>query len=357
MAAFHRLIKVKILTKCKPDQDGVGWMGYFPEGEKLRWAGCEFTFDRYCRDYDWLVVYDDLPSVSGERATLWEEPLACAVNNTLLIVSEPSSVKTYGRAFTRQFHWVLSTQESWALAHPRVIRRQPGLTWFYTTDYSRGLIDRLRGTAPINKTSFFSTVCSAKRHGHTLHRKRYDFVQGLKRVLPDLEVFGRGVRPIMDKREALDPFRYHLAIENHVSPHHWTEKLADAFLGACLPIYYGCAEIAQYFPEESFIALPALSDPLALADIALAAERDRLWEKRLPFILEARRRVLDQYGPIAQMAELIMARHQLQSHPATVVNSSAHIASRHSLRRRSCWSGMAFGLEKTLVQLRVRLAS
>ncbi|MEZ6050382.1 MAG: hypothetical protein R3C02_03185 [Planctomycetaceae bacterium] len=42
-------------------------------------------------------------------------------------------------------------------------------------------------------------------------------------------------------------YRYHVAVENHIAEHHWTEKLADAFLGATLPFYFGCPNASDYF--------------------------------------------------------------------------------------------------------------
>ena len=340
-----RPIRVKLLGKWKPDGDGAGWGNYFPAATGRRWGPCEFTFDRHDRTYDWLVVYDDLPSLAGEHHTLWTEELACPPENTLLILTEPSSVKTYGSAYARQFHWVLGTQEPWALHHPRVIRRQPGLIWFYAYGRPRGHIDALRARVPLDKISFASTVCSSKREGHTLHSRRYDFVQALKRELPELEVYGHGVRPVVEKADALDPFRYHLAIENHLAPHHWTEKLSDAFLGCCMPVYFGCAEAESYFPEGSFLRLPSLDDPAALAETLRRAERDRLWEKSVPAILEARRLVLERYGPVAQLCELIAERHDFSS-PAPAPGARA-ILSRHRLRKRDWWGGLAFALEKT----------
>ena len=78
------------------------------------WAeanGLEFIFGPDARNYDWLVVYDDLPRFIG----MTEEPLACPPENTLLITSEPSGVKVYGRSFVRQFGHVLTSQEPIAL--------------------------------------------------------------------------------------------------------------------------------------------------------------------------------------------------------------------------------------------------
>jgi hypothetical protein len=67
-AAAPRL-RVKLLGKSKPGEDGAGWLSRF-RGNQPVWGNCEFVFDRPCLDYDWLVVYNDMPSVRGERHTL-----------------------------------------------------------------------------------------------------------------------------------------------------------------------------------------------------------------------------------------------------------------------------------------------
>ena len=92
---------------------------------------CHFLFDPNERDYDWLVVYNDLPASQQERFSERQEVLACHPNNTLLVTREPASSKTYGRGFTAQFGHVLTSQEPWALPHPHRIYSQPALHWFY----------------------------------------------------------------------------------------------------------------------------------------------------------------------------------------------------------------------------------
>jgi len=49
---------------------------------------------------------------------------------------------------------------------------------------------------------------------HTVHAKRYEFVMALRDRMPELSVYGRGINPIDEKSEAMDDYRYHLAIEN-----------------------------------------------------------------------------------------------------------------------------------------------
>lgn len=346
-AAESPRLRIKFLGKYKPGADGAGWLKCFPN-KNPSWGNCDFIFDRDCRDYDWLVVYDDLPSLAGERHPLWVEELACPPEHTLLITVEPSSIKTYGRHYLRQFRWILSTQEPWATGpHRGRIMEQPALIWFYADSSPRGDYNTLLEHVPLVKTKDLSTVCSSKRQGHTLHRARYDFTQALKRRLPFMDIYGHGVRPLDDKADALDPYRYHLAIENHVAPHHWTEKLADPFIGACMPIYYGCPNAEDYFPPESFLRID-INDVDGAAETIRQAMRDKLWEKRLPAILESRRRVLQQYGTIPTVVRLVNERHNPASpKPQT----TSRILSRRRLRRRLV-PGLMQLLEKVYVRSR-----
>ena len=56
--------------------------------------------------------------------------------------------------------------------------------------------------------------------------------------MPELDIFGRGIRPINDKSEALNKYKYHIVVENfRTSP--LDRKLSDAFLAECLPFYAG----------------------------------------------------------------------------------------------------------------------
>ena len=87
------LIQVKLMLKSACGKETDNLARRFP-GRLPVWGRCEFILDYDARDYDWLVVYDDLPPVGGERFTLWDETLACPRTHTLLITAEPSTIKT-----------------------------------------------------------------------------------------------------------------------------------------------------------------------------------------------------------------------------------------------------------------------
>lgn len=271
------------------------------------WGECEFIFDPHCTLYDWFVVYHDMPNFMECGKVMYYEELKCPHKNTIHINYEPSSITTYGTTYLRQFGYLVSTQEEKYLDHPNIIHWQAGMPWFYGRSGSMNKFvpyDDLINASITTKSECFSTVCSAKKQMHTLHKARLKFTQNLKCEMPELEIFGRGHKEIEDKAEALDRYKYHLVIENHKAPNHWTEKLSDAYLGFCLPFYHGCPNVAEYFPEQSFISINIYKADEA-KKIIMDSIASNEYKNRLNSIEEARNRVLIKHNLFAYLSRLI----------------------------------------------------
>ncbi len=301
-------VLVKCMARGLRSQLPMNFLRQFPGGDPV-WGDCRFVFDPDARSYDWLVVYEDLPRQNErERYSQCVESLACPRDRTILLTTEPSMVKTYGSDFLAQFGIVITYQEPWAISHPNLIFSHAGEHWFYGLSRTRALsYDELKRALPPDKPKLISTVCSSKRQRHTLHAARYAFTQQLAQALPEMEVFGHGVRDMDDKAEALDPYRYHVTVENQICPHYWSEKLADAFLGFTLPFYCGCPNVSEYFSPESYIPIDIGDFDGALATIREALATNQ-YEKRLPAIVEARRQVLDEHNLFALLHRIIRDR-------------------------------------------------
>lgn len=337
---------VKFLSRLDPRE----WSRYFP-AEDGHWKDCHFLFDRDARDYDWLVVYDDVPPTRGQSRDSAREILACPTENTMLVTTEPASIKTYGRGFAAQFGHVLTSQPPWALPHRQRHYQQAANHCFFGSapEHWMTRAEFLRGPALEDKTRDISVVYSPKRQWHTLHAQRFEFIEAMRHRLPEMAVFGRGATPMADKAEALVPFRYHLAVENYIGPHHITEKLTDAFLGRCLPFYAGAPNATAYFPEGSFIPID-IRDPDAAAQRIRAAIRDDEWRKRLPAIEEARRRVLEEHHLFAVVCRIIAAA--LPSAATPPQEAGEAVLGRHAWRRQHRIGGALHMLEKFYVRSR-----
>jgi len=248
-----------------------------------------------CRDYDWLVIIDDIPKILKGK----KEKLACPISNTIFVNSEPSSVSFYGRGFVKQFGHVITNHNSKILPHKNAIRSQTGNVWYYGKRYNDIL------NTNIKKTKLISTICSAKQQGHTNHKKRFEFTKILQESIPELDRFGKGIKWIDHKYDAIDKYKFHVAVENHIENHVWTEKLADTFLGLAVPIYYGCPNISDYFPEESIIVIDINNFEESINKIKEIIYTPGEYERRLDAVKESRRRVMEEYNLVAMVSKLI----------------------------------------------------
>lgn len=340
-------IKVKFLARGAIRQFNKKRYSRQLPGKGSQWGSCRFIFDNDATDYDWLVVYHDLPREPG---SLCIEKLSCPREKTILVTTEPSSITVYGSDYLQQYGLIITSQEPWAIKHPNIVFTQPGLIWFYGVPTAGGkyiTYDELQSMPLPDKRKIISTVCSSRQGRLTLHYKRFHFTQRLKDFIPELEVFGHGVNPMNDKAEVLDPYQYHITIENHVYPNHMTEKLPDSFLGYTLPFYHGCPNAADYFPPESFIPID-FSDFDRTVAIIKSTIANNEYPDRLPYIKEARRRVLDDYNLFALLAKEITERDK------TIADDkpSGLIMCRHTMKIRRPISGLRREFEKVFTKMK-----
>ena len=109
----------------------------------------------------------------------------------------------------------------------------------------------------------------------------------------------------------------------------WTEKLADCFLCWSIPIYFGCTNLENYFPPQSFIQIDLDAPERALAIIKKEA-RPENWKRRLPALDEARRLVLTRYQLFPFLAEQIGKAGPLTDITRTKVTIPAYRRSLHA---------------------------
>ena len=341
-------IKVKFMHRgLGRGRSHATFLRQFP-GNYPQWGECLFDLDVDCRDYDWLVVYQDLPR--GD-SFFTEEKLPR--EKTMLITGEPSTITVFGTDYLRQFGCILTFQEPWAMRHPKVIFHHPGLMWYYGLPADGGepiTWDRLAANRYPAKTRTISTVCSQRTGNTTLHSSRVHFTWRLKDELPELDIFGHGVNPMNDKAEALDAYMFHIAVENHVYDHHLTEKLPDAILGYTLPFYHGAPNAADYFPKESFIPID-INDYQRARDIIKSHLTVNEYRDRLPYIIEARRRVLEEQNLFAILSRKI----QEQDRGIEKATMGCVIRNRSTMRIKSPLAGIRSLAEKASVKAYHRL--
>jgi hypothetical protein len=134
------------------------------------------------------------------------------------------------------------------------------------------------------------------------HPARFEFAAGLKARLPFLHWYGNGHNPLAEKWDGLAPYRYSIAIENHVAPNVITEKLTDGFATLTHVLYLGAPNAADYFEPHAFTPIPADVDQAA----RVIAERINTTPAQWPLV-NARTQALITNNPFKRLADIARA--------------------------------------------------
>lgn len=249
--------------------------------------------------WDLVVVYEDIDES-------W--PVKHKENGLCFISGEPPMVKVYSENFLSQFNHVISAHSR--INHSNNILVQQSLPWYYGYDFVNDAInytfeDLVKMTVP-TKSKKISFITS-NRIFLPGHISRVRFCEELaKRYSDFIDFYGKGFYPINDKAEAINPYYFSICVENSNIDNYWTEKIADAFLGFSIPVYYGCTNINTYFTENSFISINIKNKKTSFSIIEdLIQNTEVIYKKMFPRMMESRKRCLYQYNIFYYMLSFI----------------------------------------------------
>lgn len=285
---MQQLIKVKVTYPF----DSVVFRGQLPN-KGSQWDDFIFFINPEETDevYDYWVVYENLHKPS-ERTFLRNK------RNTLFFTGEPPTVKKYSEGFLRQFATIITSHTD--IKHPSVLYTQQSLPWSIRKSY-----DELNAISQLPKTKFMSLISSRKTITEG-HKKRLDFALKLKECYPEyIDLYGRGIKDFEDKWDVLAPYKYHLSIENSSFKNYFTEKITDAYLCNCFPVYYGCTNLEDYFDPLSFIKIDIKELDACRRVIDHLIKDEFHYEKSISHLNIARNACLNEYNLFPAVVKLI----------------------------------------------------
>lgn len=265
------------------------------------WNNIKFTLEPI-KECDYLIVLN----YSNDKIKI-----SCPIDNVWCVMQEPPNEyfkyihkknKVYSRVFTQDI----------SLKKPGYILSQPALPWHVNKDYDTLIKEKIPAKAK-NLSLIMSSKISFRGH-----KDRIKFLDKIKGKI-EFDLYGYGYNPIDDKWDALAPYKYSLAIENYSGPFYWSEKLADCFLAWTMPIYYGCTNIADYFPKESLIEID-INDPDVIEQIREAVGSN-LAKKRKEAIACARELILNKYQLFPYLANEIHHWENMRKERSTQVQT------------------------------------
>ena len=260
---------------------------------------CNHKFVTECSEeqvVDAWFVYDNLVKPETHRVDR---------RKTMLITGEPPSIRRYRSVFTSQFGAVRTSHA--AIEHPQTTRGHEAQVWHFGMHPCRTHpeildYDTLASMSCPKKPKLLSVISSNKAITED-HRQRLRFVDELKNAFGDqIDVFGRGIRDVPDKADAIWDYKYHIVLENDHSELYMSEKLPDGFLGWTFPFYSGSTHADKSFPEGSFARVD-MYDPVRSIETIRSHVQSNSYETRIEQIEKARKIVLDELNLFAVLCK------------------------------------------------------
>ncbi|WP_017315967.1 glycosyltransferase family 10 domain-containing protein [Mastigocladopsis repens] len=165
--------------------------------------------------------------------------------------------------------------------------------WYHSNSFRE--LNEMRPPEKVAPCSWITSGISRTAN----HRQRLQFLQALQTSEVKFDLYGRGLPAgaktsgeLGNKWYGMAPYYYNLAIENYAE-NNWyvSEKLWDALLAWCLPIYYGGPAADKLLPPGSFLRLPSL-DEKGIAYIQEVTATPDAWYAAKDAIAEARQIIL-----------------------------------------------------------------
>ena len=266
------------------------------------WGGVKFTYGLNLPErYDVLIIYS---------CNRWTIKTKLPFNRVAYVSGEPEWLLRHSPSFLNQFRYIVISGDH-SLNTIR-LKESISVPWFvglkfispHVPDPKESLgIEQIIDWGIPPKNNKISIVTSKITVGKN-HRLRLGFIEYLKDTIPDrIKLYGWNFNQIADKKDAIMPHKYHLALENSVDSWGWTEKLADPLLCYSLPFYFGSNNAEKEIPNKAFIRIDPTNPEEAVRNMLTAIESDS-WSNRINAIKEAREKILFQYNIISVFARI-----------------------------------------------------
>ncbi len=276
------------LLRQTPDSNGV-------------WEGIQFTFNEV-DECDYIVVINHPTK---------DIKVKCRKGGRILLIQEPPYERNnYLTPYFRYFDKIICAFDQ---NTGNILNNQAALPWHINKTFDELSELTFNKQKKNDRVSFITS----NKNFYPEHTIRLNFIKFMNDQSFDFDLFGSGFKPLKDKFDGIFDYKYTLAAENYIAKDYFTEKIIDAFLSWTMPIYYGCTNITNYFPPESMIQVDLKNPQVALAKIKYAIT-NKLWDKNIEAIKEARDLVLNKY-------QFFPMFHNLLKNNAEITDSSKYV--------------------------------
>jgi len=113
----------------------------------------------------------------------------------------------------------------------------------------------------VNSKTFTASFLTSDKTFCPGHKLRVDIYNSLKPAYGDLQIVKHMSPPRWDdKRTIIEPYQFHIAVENAMHNNWFADKIVDAFIGKAVPLYWGCPNLDKFFNMDGVIRFYTMNE-------------------------------------------------------------------------------------------------
>ncbi len=119
-----------------------------------------------------------------------------------------------------------------------------------------------------------------------------------------VDVYGGSTSP--KKQDALINYKFNISIENAYSENWITEKFYDSILTDTIPIYFGCKNIKEIYPEDGYILIEDINDLNKIKELLnhINENADQIYSLKINGLNKIKERYFKEYNLLKKIIEL-----------------------------------------------------
>ena len=305
---------IKVFFTCSWQTDLLDLLKKNTPNNNAIWKNIEGTDNINMCDY--IVILDDLDKNLLQKGEKYFKTIIKSTNKIIFFQRENS-------------HFLHQRSKSWFINNilPYVNKKysyeQKFLYTFTTATFLNMSYDKLKQLQN-NRKKGISCIVSTKNI-HKNYEKRINFIKQYSKKYPGtIDIFGKGwskiqlgnnykgelgnyhrhdQNKILSKFDGLYGYNYSICLENFPNDYIVSEKITDALLSWCMPIYWGSKYTNKYFPEDAFHLID-LDDPKVYEKVYKISQTP-ISEKNITAIKQARDIILDKLNIWEQIYQII----------------------------------------------------
>jgi GR25 family glycosyltransferase involved in LPS biosynthesis len=185
--------------------------------------------------------------------------------------------------------------------------------WGLSKTYNQLLNEKIEKDNYLNNVIFTISDDNYKNLGEI---KKVDFIKFLEKKGVNIHIYGGNKFLWKNYKEEniskIFNYKYVFNVENSIQKNYCTERLIDGILSECLVFYSGCYNIKEYIDPRAYVYLELsnFEEDLKIIEKAL---KENWWEQKLPFIKEAKIKILNELQFFPRLEKIINNEFKISS--------------------------------------------